>query len=265
MADAGSGDDQQVLFLGHPSGARSLPRFELGGETVKAAGVLRGAENEPGAVVFVLGPVLAQAVRVSAAFARGLDQPPVQTKQSKHQQLRGWRGSPENPSCLAPYVHVKDSQTFIDDTGLHGLLVSAGASAKDVRALRISVAAFLAPPAARDSVSQDQVKKYVRKDRNRAFVVGLLKEDPTLVGDFLEGAEGDGVRALVLSEAFESVDASISLLSGLVLDACGDCPPPDPRSRPSALCTYGCPASWPHLSRETWVWKLFLSAGPDLS
>jgi len=236
MADAGSGDGQQVLFLGHPPGGRSLPSFELGGETVKAAGVLRGEENEPGAVVFALGPVLAEAVRVSAAFARGLDQPPAQKKESKYKQLLGWKESQN----LAPYVHVRDPHTFIDDTGLHGLLVGAGASAKDVRALRISVAAFLAPRAVGTRVNQDQVKKFVQKDRNRAFVVGLLKEDPTLVGDFLDGAEGDGVRALVLSEAFESVDASISLLSGLVLDACGDCPPLDPRSLSSALCMYGC-------------------------
>ena len=232
MSAAGGGDDQHVFVLGKSPGRR-LPSFELGGQTIEAVGALRGGEGLLVAAVFVLGPVLATAVRSSAAFARGLDQPPVQSHASKCNQLRGWKESKN----YAPYLHVQPPHTFIDDTGLHSLLVGAGASSKDVRALRISVAAFLAPPAARDSVNQEQVKKYVQKDRNRAFVVGLLKEDPTLVGDFLEGAEGDGVRALVLSEAFESVDASISLLSGLVLDACGDCPPPDPRSLPSALCT----------------------------
>ena len=206
-----------VLVLGVQ--ARDLPSFELGCSTVTTAGCLRqGVETI--SVVCALDMHLGSALHASANAARVArgQASKGQHREALRLQVKAWGQN----ALYAPYLHHTASIPYLEDMGMQALLVAHAAGDADVRGLRASVAAFLAPPppkAVASHLTQDTVRAFFQ--RNHPFVIDFLKQEPMLLVDVTAFVEADGAREKALVDAFREADGAVSLLSSLILDACG--------------------------------------------
>ena len=198
-----------------PQDPSNLPVFSLGGEDVRAVGLLLLGGEDVG-LVFSLTVELVQRVG-------GLH------KYYSAHRLAKWRNSPTLMPYLhgpAPFVQGKPRVgELVDDVGLAAMLVQLGVLPGEVRSLRDAVASVLGPDAPRRArATIDEVRTYLARHPN--LLLDVVRGDPALIVNILEDPEMDAVREKSVLLSFRVIGDALDLFSGLVLTSDDECHSP---------------------------------------